>query len=1149
MFYSYALRTLLTTILIAFCAALSSAQTALPPAIISGPAVEPDTAGALILWKTDKPGDSVVLFGASSTLGDSAKTAADTVGVTDHRVSLTGLTALTRYFYRVRTTDAFGRTTVGAIDSFKTRGVPDTSPLELILGPFEIDVTPNEAIIIWKTDKRGNSLVEFGTDTLSGSATDAGLDLKHQVTLTGLTAAKTYLYRVSSTGAGHTAVSDTFQFTTPAVLDTLPPVVTVLPTVDSFSVTDTTAIISWGTDAGSDSRVLYWKEGTTDTLTAVEPISKTDHRVVLTRLMPDTRYAYIAQSTRLSNGRFVKSRRGRFTTLPAGKAVDLNFLIAPELVYSTDTRAVFRWKTNLPSDGFVFFAPDPTGNGTFDFAKSFVRGSTEFAREHTVSVGGLTPGMSYIFVITSAAANGRFLLWPPNTTFAKVIKRGALRILAPTGIQQTPGSEGRFITDSAPDTQEPIILSGPTVVGRTANQLIIQWETDEISTSEVQFGTGGALTDRVKDPRQVTFHQIRLTNLEPNTSYDFRIGSTDPLNNGPAQSPQMRAATSSGNDITPPSIDPASIKAVWSDTRAAIEWETDEAATSIVAFGTSPDSMTTVHADPATVTRHALGITNLVPSTTYFYRISSVDAHGNGPTPSNTKIFTSRATPDTAQPVITNRTVSAVAQGSSAKLILTWTTDRLSNSFVDYDTLQTVGRAVGQQKGTRTHHVEVAGLALDKTYYFKVGSANVFDARVPAPKTFGPLDSIRTPAAADVQPPDAPDAVTAIPGDRAVRIKWTPVSDPSGIGGYTLIRNGVTLITNVTDTTFLDDTAANDTAYQYNVTATDQAGNISGASAATAAVTPGTGLLPSAPAAGAVGDTVSLRPILITGDASPVSGDPGRAVLTYAFQVATDSLFTELAAVITGIAQGSAGNPTHWQVTDPGQPDSSALDSGTRYWWRVRANDGAFDSPWSAKRSFVAVSSKPTAVELASFTAEDRDGAVYISWAVTRTQDQAGFHVYRRSEAGGEFERLTGTLLTGGRAFTFIDADIRINQSYDYMVEAVGPSGETNRFGPITVRAGAPTAFALRQNYPNPFNPTTTIRFELPEPAQVTLRIYNILGQEVVTLLDEATKAAGFHTISWDGRNTRNASTAGGVYFYRLEAGGFTDVKKMLLLK
>ncbi len=88
-----------------------------------------------------------------------------------------------------------------------------------------------------------------------------------------------------------------------------------------------------------------------------------------------------------------------------------------------------------------------------------------------------------------------------------------------------------------------------------------------------------------------------------------------------------------------------------------------------------------------------------------------------------------------------------------------------------------------------------------------------------------------------------------------------------------------------------------------------------------------------------------------------------------------------------------------------------------------------------------------------------------------------------------------------------------------------------------------PVSFGLEQNYPNPFNPTTVIQYQLPASGQVSLKVYNMLGQTVATLVD-ARENAGAHSVTFDGNNL-----ASGVYFYRLQAGGFSDVKKLLLTK
>jgi hypothetical protein len=88
----------------------------------------------------------------------------------------------------------------------------------------------------------------------------------------------------------------------------------------------------------------------------------------------------------------------------------------------------------------------------------------------------------------------------------------------------------------------------------------------------------------------------------------------------------------------------------------------------------------------------------------------------------------------------------------------------------------------------------------------------------------------------------------------------------------------------------------------------------------------------------------------------------------------------------------------------------------------------------------------------------------------------------------------------------------------------------------------------LSQNYPNPFNPNTTIEFTLARTTQVRIDVYNILGQTVRTLLDEE-RAAGSHTIVWDGNDQRGNMAASGIYLYRMQTGGTSVVRKMVLIR
>ncbi len=115
-------------------------------------------------------------------------------------------------------------------------------------------------------------------------------------------------------------------------------------------------------------------------------------------------------------------------------------------------------------------------------------------------------------------------------------------------------------------------------------------------------------------------------------------------------------------------------------------------------------------------------------------------------------------------------------------------------------------------------------------------------------------------------------------------------------------------------------------------------------------------------------------------------------------------------------------------------------------------------------------------------------------------------------------------------------SDGTIDDSMTIVHQPVGVADEPEN-------SAVPTAFHLYQNYPNPFNPVTAIRYDLPERSMVKLAVYNLLGQLVTTLVDEA-QAAGTHTVQWDG-----SEWGSGVYFLQLESNGFRETRKMLLLR
>ncbi len=140
--------------------------------------------------------------------------------------------------------------------------------------------------------------------------------------------------------------------------------------------------------------------------------------------------------------------------------------------------------------------------------------------------------------------------------------------------------------------------------------------------------------------------------------------------------------------------------------------------------------------------------------------------------------------------------------------------------------------------------------------------------------------------------------------------------------------------------------------------------------------------------------------------------------------------------------------------------------------------------------------------------------------------------------------------LAGNGKLYFHMTDARANTFYREMVD------EEQASRPVQQKPGfsedfaapRPTAFGLDQNYPNPFNPETVIKFSLSGDSWVTLKVYNVLGQQVNTLVDEH-RPAGEYTVSWNGKNDQNEDVASGVYFYRIKAGDYESVRRMTLLR
>jgi hypothetical protein len=192
-------------------------------------------------------------------------------------------------------------------------------------------------------------------------------------------------------------------------------------------------------------------------------------------------------------------------------------------------------------------------------------------------------------------------------------------------------------------------------------------------------------------------------------------------------------------------------------------------------------------------------------------------------------------------------------------------------------------------------------------------------------------------------------------------------------------------------------------------------------------------------------------------------------------------------------------------------------------------------------------------VELTSFYGTPREENIALSWT-TATEVNSSKFIVERKAANLENWAEVGEVQAAGnsnapKTYSFVDKSATGATSFDYRLSYVDVNGNTKVFGKtISVDAAVPESFSLSQNYPNPFNPSTIIKYALPQAAHVTIRIYNMLGQEVATIVNQQADK-GFYKVTWDGRTSTGNYAASGVYIYRIIAGNFVQTKKMNLLK
>jgi len=1041
---------------------------------IPGPVVGPLVIGvtdstATLALETDEPTMVKIAFGASPTSIDTVKTTDSPEFQRSHQLVIRGLLPDAPYYVKVRLSDRAGNKTAYLPNppvSLHTRRGNDTVAPWVVRYPAAAGLSRTSAVVRASNEEISRGFVQI----VAGDSTQPFTEIpgpnnqfvfQHRIQVTGLVPGTIYFYRMRFSDASDNSTLTSFQsFTTPLTDDTTPPRFTNGPAV--LLATARRTVIVYETDEVSDTEVLVNEIGSSDVIAIKEDDPVLDHRVVVANLEAGKNYEYRVRSTD-QLGNTEESSRRTFKTSEPDKLIPV-ITEGPVVGYNGGNLIAIEVTTDEPATSRLDVAPvdDPT-----DITTTF--GGINVTNHH-LTLTNLSLGKSYRYVVTITDPSGNSVTFPPNGLTSKEIgELSESRILFKT--LQSPGLTGRFTTNQGSDTQAPIVLAGPTIIGRTSNTLTVSWQTDELSSSAIDYGSSG-LAQNTNSGEMVTNHVLTLTNLAPGTTYNYRISSRELLGNGPTQGPLpalIAAGSTAGQpDISSPVISVVAVAAI-TDDRAIITWNTNEPASSFVDFDLTSSNLAQNLGKTTLTTSHTVTLTNLGPGPTYFYRVRSTDGNGNAPAVDVVRSFTTTGNKDTAAPVIGNLSI----RPGYRTIRVSWKTDEPASSFVDIingigDTLVVASRHL-----VKDHTVVVT----DSSFFPKGAVQYTVIAGSLDPSrnsTSTPPQTVLTLASSDVTPPAAPATPTAAPGNNSITVSWAPNTE-TDFGSYNLYRvsgaDTVLIQSGSAVPTYRDEAVVNGTEYTYFLTATDAAIPVpnTGARSATVTITPSGALAPSVPVliAPVANAEVSVRPLLVVSNATSGSG-----TRTYDFALYADSTLNQLVVAVSGIPEGSATNPTHWQVIDPSLADSLVLQDGVRYWWRARATSGTIEGEWSTPSSFVASSSNPTAV-----------------------------------------------------------------------------------LNPTQPTASLPNVYSLEQNYPNPFNPSTRIRYALPRRGNVTLTIYNILGQKVIRLLNHQPQDAGNFVIDWNGCNTDGNPAGSGLYLYRIEvrdADGnesYADVKKITLIK
>jgi len=602
---------------------------------------------------------------------------------------ITGLSPGTLYYAALWSYDAAENTSDSSSTPIPitTLAAPDTTPPSVPTGLAVSNVSSAAFTLGWNasTDNVGVTGYKLDVSLNSGFSSfvtgynDLNVGNVTSKVIIGLSASTTYYARLRAydAAANTSASSSLISTATLAGPDTTPPVIS---SIVSSGITYSSATITWTTNEPSDSQVEYGLTTAYGNSTTLNASLVTSHSAGLTGLSASTVYHYRVKSkdTAANLGTSIDYT---FTTTAAPDITPpvISIVVSSGITYSS---ATITWITNELSDSQVEYGLT-TAYGNTTVLKTIL------ATSHSAGLTGLSASTIYHYRAKSRDASGNLGMSVDYT----------------------------FTTAAAPDTTPPVI-SGVGSSGITYSSATITWTTNELSDSQIEYGlTTSYGNSTTLNTSMVTSHSTGLTGLSASTVYHYRVKSRDASAN---LSASVDYTFLTAPDTTPPVISGVGSSGVTYNS-ATITWTTNEPSDSQVEYGltTAYGNSTTLNTGMAT--SHGAGLTGLSESTVYHYRVKSRDASANLGTSVD---YTFLTAPDTTQPVISGVGSSDITYSSAT---ITWTTDELSDSQVEYGLTTAYGNTTTLNTSMVTSHsAGLTGLSANALYHYRVKSRDAF---------------------------------------------------------------------------------------------------------------------------------------------------------------------------------------------------------------------------------------------------------------------------------------------------------------------------------------------------------------------------------------------------------------------------------------